>query len=153
MNPASRTRRFAYPEPEPLEPPPPDQPSHSIVIIDDSPTVRKVAEACLKRCGYAVTCFEDGPAALAAFIRHELAAPDLVLLDIEMPKMSGYEIAHVLRSKAEFRRTVIVMLTMHNGLLDRLHSRMVGAVGYITKPFHSAYLIESVRAFLEPVTR
>jgi twitching motility two-component system response regulator PilG len=152
MNPASRTRRFSYPEPVPLEPPPPDLPSHSIVIIDDSPTVRKVAEACLRRCGYAVTCFEDGLAALAAFTRQELAPPDLLLLDIELPKMSGYQIAQVLRSKEQFRGTVIVMLTMHDGLLDRLRSRMVGAIGYITKPFHSAFLIEAVRGYLEPVT-
>lgn len=148
---APRTRRFAFPEVAPVEPPVAGEPTHSIVVIDDSPTVRAVAEACLRRSGYAVTCFKDGFEALAAFSRHEVAVPDLVLLDIELPRMNGYQIAHILTNKDQFQRTVIVMLTMHDSLLDRLHSRMVGAKGYITKPFKVDFLIEAVRGYLQQV--
>ncbi len=151
MYPAPRTRRFAFPEVAPLEPPVAGAPTHSIVVIDDSPTVRAVAEACLRRSGYAVTCFKDGFEALAAFTRQEVGIPDLVLLDIELPRMDGYRIAQVLTSKDEFKRTVIVMLTMHDSLLDRLRSRWVGAKGYITKPFKVDFLIESVRGYLQQV--
>jgi CheY-like chemotaxis protein len=148
---APRTRFFTYPEPAPHEPPPPSEPSHSIVIIDDSPTVRTVTEASLRRCGYAVTAFTGGLEALAAFTRQEVAVPDLVLLDIEMPKMDGYQVVQVLRAKEEFKRTRIVMLTMHDGVFDRLHSRWVGASGYITKPFTIDFLIEAVSGYLELV--
>jgi CheY-like chemotaxis protein len=151
MHPAPHTRRFAYPEPTAPELPPPGEPPRSVVIIDDSPTVRAVAEACLSRCGYAVTGFAGGIEALAAFTRRQVAVPDLVLLDIGMPKMKGYEVAHILRSRPEFARTIIVMLTGYDGMLDRLRSRMVGASAYITKPFKADFLIQTVRGFLEPV--
>lgn len=151
MHAAPRTRRFAYPEPAPQEPPSPAEPSHSIIIIDDSLTVRTITGASLRRCGYAVTTFAGGLEALAAFTRHEVAVPDLVLLDIEMPKMDGYEVAHILRAKDEFNRTRIVMLTMHDSILDRLRGRWAGAIGYITKPFKIDELIEAVRGYLELV--
>src|SRR5690348_4601868 len=98
---APRTRRFAYPEPEPLNPPSPAEPSHSIVIIDDSPTVRAVAEAALRRHGYAAIAFAGGLEAVAAFTRQDVAVPDLVLLDIELPKMDGFQILQLLRAKDE----------------------------------------------------
>jgi CheY-like chemotaxis protein len=152
MHPAPRTRRFAYPpEPDAPEPPPPNLPPRSVVIIDDSRTVRAVADACLSRCGYAVTGFAGGIEALAAFARQQVAVPDLVLLDIGMPKMRGYEVAQNLRSRPEFDDTIIVMLTGYDGVLDRLHSRLVGASAFIAKPFTTEYLIRTVRGFLEPV--
>jgi DNA-binding response OmpR family regulator len=150
---APRTRRFAYPEPTSLNPPSPAEPLHSIVIIDDSPTVRVVAEATLRRCGYATTAFAGGFEALAAFTRQEVAVPDLVLLDIELPKMDGFQIAQVMRSKDEFKRTCIVMLTVRDKLFDRVRARLVGASGYITKPFRTDALVEQVRGFLELVAR
>ena len=150
---APRTRRFAYPEPAPLHPPAPAEPSHSIVIIDDSPTVRAVTEATLRRCGYAVTAFAGGLEALAAFSRQEVAVPDLVLLDIEMPKMDGFEVAQTLRSKVDFTQTRIVMLTMHDSIFDRVRAKLVGASGYITKPFKADELVGAVRGYLELVAR
>jgi DNA-binding response OmpR family regulator len=150
---APRTRRFAYPEPAQLNPPSPAEPSHSIVIIDDSPTVRAVAEATLRRCGYTATAFAGGFEALAAFTRQEVAVPDLVLLDIELPKMDGFQIAQVLRSKDEFNRTRIVMLTVRDKFFDRMRARLVGASGYITKPFRTDELIEQVRGYLTLVVR
>ncbi|HEV2236241.1 MAG TPA: response regulator [Ktedonobacterales bacterium] len=151
MYPAPHTRRFAYPEPAAPEPPPPGAQPPSVVIIDDSRTVRAVAEACLSRCGYAVTGFAGGIEALAAFTRQQVAVPDLVLLDIGMPQMHGYEVAQILRSRPEFAHTTIVMLTGHDGVLDRLRSRMVGASAFITKPFKTEYLVRTVRGFLEPI--
>lgn len=151
MNPAPHTHRFSYPEPTPQEPAPPGEPPRSIVIIDDSRTVRAVAEGALTRCGYQVTSFAGGIEALAAFTRQQVAVPDLVLLDIGMPKMKGYEVAHMLRSRPEFANTVIVMLTAYDGVLDRLRSRMVGASAYITKPFRTDFLVRTVAGFLEPI--
>lgn len=123
-------------------------PQPSVMIIDDSPTVRAVIEASLRRHGFRITSFGDGLAAMGALARGEVEVPHLLLLDIGLPRMDGYEVARILRSKADFGQTTLVMLTAHDGMLDRLRGKLVGASEYITKPFNVRYVVDVVRSYL-----
>jgi twitching motility two-component system response regulator PilG len=121
----------------------------SVMVIDDSMTVRAVVEASLTRAGFHVTAFPDGLAAMGALARGEVDVPSLLLLDIGLPKMEGYEVARILRSKPEFADTVFIMLTAHDGVLDKLRSKLAGASEFIAKPFNVKYVVEVVRRYLE----
>jgi twitching motility two-component system response regulator PilG len=120
----------------------------NVMVIDDSMTVRTVIEATLQRDGYEVSSFTDGLAAMAAMSRGEVNVPDLLLLDIGLPKMDGYEVARILRGKGELSRTIIVMLTARDGILDRFRSRIVGASAFISKPFKVDYVRTVVRELI-----
>jgi DNA-binding response OmpR family regulator len=128
-------------------------PAGNVMVIDDSMTVRTVIEATLHRDGYQVSTYNDGLAAMAAMSRHEVEVPDLLLLDIGLPKMDGYEVARVLRGKDDFRQTVIIMLTARDGIIDRFRSKMIGASAYITKPFKVDYIRKMVREYLHASLR
>ena len=120
----------------------------NIMVIDDSMTVRTVIEATLRRDGYQVSSFTDGLAAMAAMARGEVDVPDLLLLDIGLPKMDGYEVARILRGKADFGQTVIVMLTARDGIIDRFRSKIVGASAFISKPFKVDFVRAIVRQYI-----
>jgi DNA-binding response OmpR family regulator len=144
-----RLRQHETPEPAANGVPP----AGNIMVIDDSMTVRTVIEATLHRDGYQVSSFSDGLAAMAAMARHQVEVPDLLLLDIGLPKMDGYEVARVLRGKDDFKQTVIVMLTARDGIIDRFRSKMIGASAYITKPFKADYVRQMVRQYLHAIPR
>ena len=74
--------------------------------------------------------------------------PDLVVLDIGLPKMDGYEVARCLKTKPQFNKTVIIMLSRREGLIDRRKGRLAGAKEYITKPFKTQEFIEVVESYL-----
>jgi twitching motility two-component system response regulator PilG len=119
-----------------------------ILVIDDSITVRKIVETTLRRAGFAVLSFPDGVVALRWLASPEAAIPALILLDIGLPKLDGYEVARVLRGRAELARTPIIMLSSRDGVLDRLKSRLAGAQTHLTKPFRTEQLIELARSLL-----
>ena len=119
-----------------------------IMVIDDSPTVRKVVETCLRRENFDVRSFSDGVEAMRWLTSTEARVPDLVLLDIGLPKMDGYEVAHLFKSKLQFNNTIIVMLTRRESVIDRLKGRLAGAKDYITKPFKTQDVVNSVRTQL-----
>lgn len=121
---------------------------HSIMVIDDSLAVRKVIEASFARIGLPVSAYPDGLAAIQALSRGEVEVPDLVLLDIELPKMDGYQVAGILRNNDAFRNTIVIMLTSHDGMVDRVRSRMVGARDFISKPFRVSHVVSTVRTHL-----
>ena len=119
--------------------------SKLVMVIDDSPTVRKIVEVSLRREGLEVVSFPDGIEALRAVTNHQIErVPDLVVLDIDMPKMNGYEIARYLRSKPQWNRTVIVILSRHDGVIDRLKARLAGTQAYLTKPFTTKMIVDVV---------
>ena len=123
--------------------------SKLVMVIDDSPTVRKIIETSLKREGFDSVSFPDGIEALRAITEHSLSRiPDLVILDIGMPKMDGYEFARRLKSKPQFQQTVIIMLTARDGMIDRLKGRLAGAKDYITKPFRTQDVISALHSHL-----
>jgi CheY-like chemotaxis protein len=116
-----------------------------VMVIDDSPTVRKIVEVSLKREGFSVVAFSDGIEALRALTTRQLdRIPDLIFLDIDLPKMNGYEIARYLKSKPAWNNTIIVILSRHNGVVDRLKARLAGAQTYLTKPFTTQTILDVV---------
>src|SRR5205823_9178593 len=109
--------------------------SKLVMVIDDSPTVRKLVEIALKREGFEVATYPDGVAAFQALTSRAVRIPDLVLLDIGLPHMDGFEVARLFKERPQFfAHTVIVMLTRREGLLDRLKGRLAGAQTYLVKP-------------------
>jgi DNA-binding response OmpR family regulator len=119
-----------------------------VMIIDDSLTVRKIMETSLKREGFESVSYSDGIEALKALTQPGGRIPDLVILDIGLPKMNGYEIARRLRTKQQYNNTVIIMLTGRDGVLDRLKGRLAGAKDYITKPFRTQEVMSVVHSHL-----
>ena len=114
-----------------------------VMVIDDSPAVRRVVEICLGRQGISTASFASGIDAMAAFSRGEFAPPKVLLLDVRMPRMNGYDVAKRLKSNPSFRDTRLFMLTGYDGIIDRAYSRLLGA-GFISKPFKSHDLITIV---------
>jgi twitching motility two-component system response regulator PilG len=112
-----------------------------VLIVDDSPTVRRLVTITLERHGHEVTCAEDGMAALAQ-INETL--PDLVLLDINMPRMDGFQLCKTIRSCPATRRVPVVMLTGRDGLAEKVRARMVGCEEFLSKPFEPSELASLV---------
>ncbi len=120
----------------------------SVMLIDDSHAVRVVIEASFRRVGMPVASFPDGLAAIQALTKGEAAVPDVLLLDIGLPKMDGYEVARILRTNEAFKETKIIMLTGRGGMIDRFRSKMVGARDFIEKPFRVSHVVNVVRGYL-----
>ncbi|MBF2078445.1 MAG: DUF4388 domain-containing protein [Synechococcales cyanobacterium T60_A2020_003] len=116
-----------------------------IVCIDDSITVGKSVEFILGHHGYEVTSISDPVEALGLVFRIK---PDLILCDITMPELDGYEICAMLRKSSAFRQTPIVMLTGKDGFIDRVRARIVEATNYVTKPFGTNELITLVEQYV-----
>jgi DNA-binding response OmpR family regulator len=122
--------------------------SKLVMIIDDSLTVRKILETTLKREGFLSESYPDGIEALRALSQRGHPVPDLVILDIGLPKMDGYEVARHLKTKQQFGNTTIVMLSKRDGVIDRLKGRLAGAKDYITKPFRTQDVMSVVHEHL-----
>jgi twitching motility two-component system response regulator PilG len=122
--------------------------SKLVMVIDDSATVRKIVETCLKREGFDVKSFPDGVEAMRWLTEPEARIPNLVILDIGLPKMDGYEVARRLKTKPQFSNTVIIMLSRRDGMIDKLKGRLAGAKDYLTKPFKTQDIIAVIESHL-----
>lgn len=120
----------------------------SILIIDDSICVRKILEITLRRAGYLTTSFADGYDALRWLASEEARIPDLILLDLMLPKMDGYTVLRCLKKRRATAQTPVVILSGRTGVIDRLKGRLAGACVYLTKPFHQQTILEVVRMHL-----
>jgi twitching motility two-component system response regulator PilG len=118
-----------------------------VVCIEDDITVGKTVEAILAQYGYEVSALMNPLKALSLVFQLK---PDLILCDITMPELDGYEICAMLRHSSAFRQTPIVMLTGKDGFIDRVKARMVGATDYLTKPFGSSELLTIVEKYIGP---
>jgi len=103
-----------------------------IMVIDDSRTIRRTAETLLQKEGYQVISATDGFEALSMIADNK---PDLIFLDVMMPRLDGYQTCALLKHHQVFRHTPVVMLSSKDGLFDRARGRVVGSDDYITKPF------------------
>src|SRR5215469_16148496 len=101
----------------------------NVVVIDDSVVVRKIVEIILGRCGITCMSYQDGYEALKAFKTGEDYIPDLIFLDIGLPKIDGYDLLRLMKTSPQFDHTSVVMLSGRDGVLDRLKSRLAGAKG------------------------
>ncbi|GCE22247.1 response regulator [Dictyobacter kobayashii] len=119
-----------------------------IMVIDDSATIRKILETCLGREGYEVKSFPDGVAAMRWLAESDTCIPNLIILDIELPQMDGYEVARRLKNKPQMGQAVIIMLTRRDGVADRLKGRLAGAKDYLVKPFRTQTLLSIVETHL-----
>lgn len=118
-----------------------------VVCIDDDPVVQKTVELMLNENGYEVTSLSDPLKALGEVFHIK---PDLILCDIAMPELDGYEICAMLRNSTAFRQIPIVMLTGMEGFIDRVKARIVGATHYLTKPFGESELLMLVEKYIGP---
>jgi DNA-binding response OmpR family regulator len=119
-----------------------------VMVIDDSPTVRNILEACLSRAGYHVQSFHDGVEALVWLASPQARLPGLVFLDIALPKMDGFEVAQHFKAKPQLQDTVIVMLSRRDGVFEQLKARLVGAKKYLVKPFRTQEILAVVATYL-----
>lgn len=114
-----------------------------VMVIDDSNTIRRSAEIFLKQIGCEVILAEDGFDALSK-IASEM--PDLIFVDIMMPRLDGYQTCSLIKRNSRFKSTPVIMLSSKDGVFDRARGRMVGSDQYLTKPFTQESLVEAVRA-------
>jgi twitching motility two-component system response regulator PilG len=115
-----------------------------VVAVDDSLTVRKIVSITLERLGYRVMTAKEGGEALTVAAA---AMPDLILLDITMPGMDGYQVCKAIKQNPATKRIPVVMLSGKDGFFDKVKGRLAGATDYITKPFQEATLAEAVRKY------
>ena len=113
-----------------------------VLVVDDSATIRRSAESMLTSEGYEVFTAENGFEALSQITRHR---PDLIFVDIMMPRLDGYQTCAIIKNNADFRNTPVVMLTSKDGLFDMARGRVVGSDQYLTKPFTREELLGAVR--------
>ncbi len=117
-----------------------------ILVVDDSPTVRKLISGKLEKCGHAVFCASDGVEAIAMM---DGLVPDLVLLDITMPRMDGYQVCKTIRGNEATKDVPVVMISGKDGFFDKVRGRMAGTSGYITKPFGPETLMKTLETYLK----
>jgi twitching motility two-component system response regulator PilG len=116
-----------------------------VMVIDDSKTIRRTAETLLTRAGCEVITAENGFEALPIINAQH---PDILFIDIMMPRLDGYQTCSLVKSNAKFAKTPIVMLSSKDGLFDRAKGRVVGAEQYLTKPFTREDLLGAIRSLL-----
>src|ERR1700724_2557055 len=114
-----------------------------IMVVDDNPANLKLLDDMLGQAGYRVRSFPRGRLALAAAAQHP---PDLILLDINMPELTGYEVCERLKSDDKLAQIPVIFLSALNETEDKVKALRCGGVDYITKPFQ----IEEVMARVEP---
>ena len=113
-----------------------------VMVIDDSNTIRRSAEIFLNQAGCEVILAQDGFEALAKITDHQ---PDVVFVDIMMPRLDGYQTCSLIKRNTRYRTTPVIMLSSKDGLFDRARGRMVGSDEYLTKPFTKDTLLKAVR--------
>jgi twitching motility two-component system response regulator PilG len=112
-----------------------------ILVIDDSKTIRRTAETLLTKEGCQVFTAIDGFDALSKIADHQ---PDLIFVDIMMPRLDGYETCSLIKHNKMFKETPVIMLSSKDGLFDRARGRIVGSEQYLTKPFTKDELLGAI---------
>ncbi len=113
-----------------------------VMIIDDSKTIRRTAETLLKKEGCEVVTATDGFEALAKITDED---PDIIFVDIMMPRLDGYQTCALIKNNQEFKGTPVIMLSSKDGLFDKARGRIVGSEQYLTKPFTKDELLSAIR--------
>jgi twitching motility two-component system response regulator PilG len=112
-----------------------------VLVIDDSKTIRRTAETLLAKEGCEVFTAIDGFDALAKIADHQ---PDIVFVDIMMPRLDGYQTCSLIKHNKVFRSIPVIMLSSKDGLFDRARGRIVGSEHYLTKPFTKDELLSAI---------
>jgi twitching motility two-component system response regulator PilG len=117
-----------------------------VMVIDDSNTIRRSAELFLKASGCEVILAEDGFDALGKIAEQH---PDVIFVDIMMPRLDGYQTCALIKRNDRFNTTPVIMLSSKDGLFDRARGRMAGSDQYLTKPFTQESLVEAVNLYVK----
>ncbi len=112
-----------------------------VMVIDDSKTIRRSAETLLKKAGCEVVTATDGFEALAKITEHN---PDIIFVDIMMPRLDGYQTCALIKNNKNFKSTPVIMLSSKDSIFDRARGRIVGSEEYLTKPFSREDLIGAI---------
>lgn len=118
---------------------------NTILLVDDEPNILLSLEFLMKRAGYEVRTAADGEAALQAVAD---SPPDLILLDVNMPKRNGFEVCQTIRANPAWKNVRIIMLTAKGRDVEREKGLSLGADGYITKPFATQDVVDTVHSIL-----
>ena len=124
-----------------IESNPVDLSSLKVMSIDDSKTIRKSAETLLSKEGCTVLTAEDGFEALSVIAVNK---PDIIFVDIMMPRLDGYQTCTLIKNNRQFRDTPVIMLTSKDSIFDKARGRIVGSEEYLTKPFTRDDLLQAV---------
>ena len=116
-----------------------------VLVIDDSKTIRRSAENLLTKEGCDVITATDGFDALAKIAD---SRPEIIFVDIMMPRLDGYQTCALIKNNSEFKKTPVVMLSSKDGLFDKAKGRIVGSDRYITKPFSKEELLGTIRTLV-----
>ena len=119
--------------------------ANKILVVDDEPNIVLSLEFLMKQAGFQVRTASDGEAALAAVAAD---VPDLVLLDVMMPRKNGYEVCQAIRANPDWKAVRVIMLTAKGREVEREKGLALGADDYITKPFSTQEVVERVRELL-----
>ncbi len=112
-----------------------------VMVIDDSKTIRRSAETLLRKAGCEVVTAIDGFEALAKITLHK---PDIIFVDIMMPRLDGYQTCALIKNNQSFKSTPVIMLSSKDSIFDRARGRIVGSEKYLTKPFSREDLINAI---------
>ena len=115
-----------------------------VMVIDDSKTIRRTAETLLKKAGCEVITATDGFEALSVIADTH---PDIIFVDIMMPRLDGYQTCALIKNNKDFKKTPVIMLSSKDSLFDRARGRVVGSDQYLTKPFTKDELLNAIREF------
>jgi len=113
-----------------------------VMVIDDSKTIRRTAETLLKKVGCDVITATDGFEALSKIADNN---PDIIFVDIMMPRLDGYQTTALIKNNKVFQSTPVIMLSSKDGLFDRARGRIVGSEQYLTKPFTKEELLGAIQ--------
>jgi two-component system, OmpR family, alkaline phosphatase synthesis response regulator PhoP len=119
----------------------------SVLVVDDEANILLSLEFLMKKAGYEVRLARDGEEALAEIGK---ARPDLVLLDVMMPKRNGFDVCEAIRANPEWRAVRVILLTAKGRDIEREKGLALGADDYITKPFSTREVVERVIAWIGP---
>ena len=119
--------------------------ANKILVVDDEPNIVLSLEFLMKQAGFQVRTASDGEVALAAIAAEQ---PDLMLLDVMMPRKNGYEVCQAVRANPDWKNIRIIMLTAKGREVEREKGLALGADDYITKPFSTQEVVERVRELL-----
>ena len=118
-----------------------------VMVIDDSKTIRRTAESLLQKHGAEVITAVDGFEALSKVAQ---SRPDIIFIDVMMPRLDGYQTCALIKNNREFRATPIIMLSSKDSVFDKAKGRVVGSEDYLTKPFTRDDLLGAMRRYASP---
>lgn len=118
-----------------------------VMVIDDSKTIRRTAESLLQKHGADVITAVDGFEALSKVVNSN---PDIIFIDVMMPRLDGYQTCALIKNNKRFRATPIIMLSSKDSVFDKAKGRVVGSEDYLTKPFTRDDLLGAMRQYTRP---